>query len=36
MISPECFERQTILRKASGIGCQNPVMLDKTIVHSSF
>jgi hypothetical protein len=32
MISPECSERQMILRKASEIGCQNPVMLEKIIV----
>jgi hypothetical protein len=32
MISPECFGRQSILRKASEIGCRNPVMLEKTIV----
>ena len=32
MISPECFERQSVLKKASEIGCRNPVMLEKTIV----
>jgi hypothetical protein len=32
MISPGCFGRQLILRKASEIGCRNPVMLEKTIV----
>jgi hypothetical protein len=32
MISPECFERRMILRKASEIGCRNPVMLEKSIV----
>lgn len=32
MISPECFEKAWVLKKASEIGCRNPVMLEKTIV----
>jgi hypothetical protein len=31
MIPPECFEGQCILKKASEIGCRNPVMLEKSI-----
>ncbi len=32
MISPECFVRTWVLQKAAGIGCRNPVMLEKTII----
>src|SRR3990172_5719275 len=32
MISPGCFEKAWVLKKASEIGCRNPVMLEKTIV----
>ena len=32
MISPQCFEKQWILRQAAELECLNPVMLEKAIV----
>jgi len=32
MISPECFGRQLVFKKASEMGCRNPVMLEKSII----
>ena len=32
MISPQCFEKQWVFKKASEIGCRNPVMLEKSII----